>query len=77
MNTTQFILVNFCLIKRRPAFVSARSLYPALRVVSAGLQPSGGAQRCTDHDLSYGVAFRMQNGDLLSLINFAAVNISY
>jgi len=51
MNTTQFILVNFCLIKRRPAFVSARSLYPALRVVSAGLQPSGGAQRCTDHDV--------------------------
>jgi hypothetical protein len=43
-NTTEFILVNVYLIKRRPAFVSAHSLYPALRVVSVGLQPSGGAQ---------------------------------
>lgn len=73
MYTTEFILVNFYLIKRRPAFVSANSPYPAQRVVSEGLQPSGGAQRCTDHDLSYGVAFRMQSGDLLNLINFAAV----
>jgi hypothetical protein len=65
--------VNFYLIKRRPAIVSAHSLYPALSVASAGLQQSGGAQRRTEHDLSYGVAFRMQSGDLLSLINFAAV----
>jgi len=73
MNTTKFILVNFTIINRRPAFVSAHSLYPALHVVPAGPQPSGGAQRCTDHVLSYGVAFRMQSGDLLSLINFAAL----
>ena len=72
MHTTEFILVNFYLIKRRPAFVSAHSLYLALRVVSADLQPNSGA-RCTDHDLSYGVAFSMQSGGLLSLINFAAV----
>ena len=70
MNTT---LVNFYHIKRRPAFVSAHSLYPALHVTSVSLQPSGGAQRCTDHVLSYGVAFCMQSGDLLSRINFAAV----
>lgn len=30
-------------------------------------------RRCTDHDLSYGVAFLMQSGDLSSLINFAAL----
>jgi hypothetical protein len=71
-NTTEFILVNFYLIKGRPAFVSAHSFYLALRVVSADLQPHSGA-RCADHDLSYGVAFRMQSGDLLSLIKFAAV----
>ena len=73
MYTTEFILVNFYLIKRRSAYVSAHSLYPALRVVSAVLQPNGGAQRCSDHHLSYGVAFRMQSGDLLSMINFEAV----
>jgi len=73
MNTTEFIIVNFYIINRSPAFVPAHSLYPALRVVSPGLQPNGGAQRDTDHEISYSVAFRMQSGDLLSLINFAAV----
>jgi hypothetical protein len=70
-NTAEFLIVNFHLINRRYYIIlSSLHLYAALRVLFGG---SSAERWCTNHDLSYGVVFRMQSGDLSSLMNFLAV----